>query len=141
MENLQIISDIYDFVVHRGANMYLLEMPLVKDLERKNEFENYVEKICTDTVYKTYDKKNLEYEVFFDKFRKKYFYDIVNKNKDIYKNCFIDYDDSYVKEISVANPSLVQNNEYFCFDDYSSNSINVCEGVLMKFIVIGTWII
>jgi [citrate (pro-3S)-lyase] ligase len=129
MENLQIISDIYDFVVHRGANMYLLEIPLVKDLERKNEFENYVEKICTDTVYKTYDKKNLEYEVFFDKFRKKYFYDIVNKNKDIYKNCFIDYDDSYVKEISVANPSLVQNNEYFCFDDYSSNSINVCEGV------------
>lgn len=130
--NLKIMSDIYDFVTHRGANMYLLEMPLVKDLEEKNEFENYVEKICTDVVYKTYDKENLEYEVFFEDFRKRYFYDIVKNNRDIYEKCFTDCSDNYVKNVSIANPALIQEKGYFCFDNYNSLSMNVSDGIRME---------
>ena len=80
---LLIYYNIENYINRRGGKMILFNTPSIRDIKHKNFFEQVMEKMCTDIVYKSYGKEVIDGEVFFESFKKPYFFDITRKNKSL----------------------------------------------------------
>jgi len=126
---LNLMNNIYKFVKGRRAELLLVELPTVNELSRKTELQVISSMICGDMVYKDLSTHNNECEMFFDEYNKKMFRKVIYDNKDLYEKCFDDFSSDYIDKICACDPDLIQNNNYFCMEDYESDFMNIKDGV------------
>jgi [citrate (pro-3S)-lyase] ligase len=130
--NFNILKKIEKYINQRGGQMIVLEMPSIIDIKNKNFFEQVNSKLCSDSVYKSYGKNVFDGEVFFDDFRKSDFEKLVNSNVDLYKNCFDNYSQEYVHNISIADSELIQSDSFFLMENCKSKAMNTENGIRLE---------
>ena len=128
-ECLILMNNISSFIKERRANLLLVVIPTVDKLQKHTELEMLSQAMCIDRVYKSFSQQTLPMELYFEKFNKKIFKQIIKNNFDLYKNCFIDYSDEYLEDICSCDPEVIQGDGYFMFEDYQSNAMNIKDGV------------